>query len=33
VGSGKAKIMLSFSDRKEGKMPPATLEVPIEVAK
>jgi hypothetical protein len=30
VGKGKAKITLSFPDGKEGKVTPATVEVPVE---
>jgi hypothetical protein len=29
AGSGKAKVTLSFADWKEGKVAPATFEVPI----
>jgi hypothetical protein len=29
VGKGKAKVTLSFPDWKEGKVIPATVEVPI----
>jgi hypothetical protein len=29
VGNGKAKITLSFPDWKEGKVAPATVEIPI----
>jgi hypothetical protein len=30
AGKGKAKVTLSFSDWKEGKVTPATLEVTVE---
>jgi hypothetical protein len=30
VGKGKARITLSFPDKKEGKVTPATIEVPVE---
>jgi hypothetical protein len=30
AGKGKAKISLSFSDWKKGKVTPVTLEVPVE---
>jgi hypothetical protein len=29
AGSGKAKVTVSFADWKEGKVVPATIEVPI----
>jgi hypothetical protein len=30
AGKGKAKVTLSFPDWKEGKVTPATIEVPVE---
>jgi hypothetical protein len=30
AGKGKAKVTLSFPDWKEGKVTPATIEVPVD---